>query len=1328
LRNYTKILFFILLVAASFYSNAQIYNALNVTRKEGLSNSNVKAICVDHLGYVWFGTEHGLNRYNGFETVNYYNDINDKSTISNNNIVNIYEDDAGNIWVVTQSGLNRYNRKLDSFETIVLDNKQGNVQCFFEDDENVWLLNSYSSVSLYNKAKGIIQNESLKFKDVDSNIINYSIQKVCDFNQEFLLVAIPSAGLFLLHKTDKTLEPYFKLPIFSYTGLELIGDEVWVSSRFSGIFRIDKKNDTSIIYNVRNSDLKSTIILDFKKSLDTNHLWIATDGDGIQEFDSDFKLINHYISGPRANQPLPEDAIQLINFGEKGNVWLGTVRSGAVLLYPSDFGFFSFVNNNTAGPSNKVILRIFEDEAKDIWIGTDGGGLNKFNPASYSFTNFQENGIDKVTGIVPFSENVLLISVYLKQLYFFNTKTYKYSNAHLHPLLADIVLKKHYRIFRDSKNNIWILANKLWKINLENNTREVFPNSDNPQLFAQISASFFSVSEDSVSGKLWFGCGGGMYFYDYKKNRIQTPVVLNNLRNSYGSSVYSVLVDERSNVIFGTSRGLYIYNPESKLVSNYFEDDAFENTVFQTLFKVDKTLWAATSDGLLKITGHNSARDVIFYQAGNHEFRVGSIFKTADSYVYLGTNNGFIRFLPHLIEEKIAPKPVVITSFSRINTKSNTDIKQSVLADISDSTSTKIPFSNSVYQFNFNSFDIPFQDKISYSYSLEGFEEIWHTGKLRTATYTNLAPGEYNFVVKASTKNGIWNEQITQLKFEVLPAWWQTAWFRILVIGFILAISGLVWNELLKRAKLKHLVEVEKNERERLKEVNQMKLRFFTNISHELRTPLTLIYSPLKNLVFNNPSIDEIKERLPGLYRNAQRMKHLVDQILEFRKAEMDELRLNPERTDLIDFCRGVIDSFHFMAQSEGIKIKFSLAEESLIFDFDRDKFTKILYNLFSNALKHTPSNGVITLAVEKQGEWVNVSLTDTGKGIDESKLEDIFERYYQLENEVEGTGIGLALTKKLVNLHDGEIWAESKPGEGAVFHLKVPFVQKAASQLIEEVSKDKVDLPDFEQAIPKITNGDKSGLSLLIIEDDWELRHYLETEFKTEFNIYTAANGKIGLYEAIENLPDVVITDVMMPELNGYEFCKALHADLRISHIPVVMLTAKTMTENQIEGYKAGADLYVPKPFDTDILQSQIQALLANRELLKKRFGHDLGFNVKEITHSQADEKLLHKSISIVEMNMQNTQFDVNDFVDKLGISRTLAYKKIKAISGKSINDFILSVRLQKAGLLLKQSNKTISEIALEIGFSDHSYFSAVFKKNFEVSPSEFRQNEINS
>lgn len=1318
-----------ILISHCASANSQLYKSFRVGLDEGISNCYVNSVCRDHLGYVWVGTQHGLNRFDGFETEKYFNDKNDQSTISSNWINRVYEDWDGDMWISSGNGWDIFDRNNESFKKI-FGGKSNVPELIYEDEKYVWFVNSSFTLLLYNKTTGNVHSDPIVLKNEEDNPSQMLVQKACDYNAQYLLLAIAGKGLYLLDKENKVAEEYYKFPIYRFTGLEVVGEQIWVASRFGGIYKKHKKRKKAVHYGL--NDYGITSVLDLKIKPKTNTICISTDGKGVFEFSQDFELINHLTAGADVNQPLSDNSVLTIYFEDNGNMWLGTVRAGALLLYPSSFIHFPFTYGKNSGPSNRTVLRLHEDGNGGIWFGTDGGGLNKFDPSDLDFSAFTRSNYDKISGIVSFSENILLISMFRQRLYFYNTVSNTFYDAHSHPLLKDIGLNKQYRLFKDSENNLWVWDDRLWKINIEKEEVEIFGRSNKPNLFNQLSALFNSVYEDKKNRVLWFGVAGGFFAYDLKNKEFSDINTLNNARGSFGRGVYCIIKESNGHIVFGTSNGLYKYDTNLNLVSNYYESAQFHNTIFYSLWEVDSVLWAATSEGIWKLESNNS---IIKLQEGRHEFRENSVLQTSEGKVYLGTNNGLVSFYPELIMADTLAKSTVITSFISSGTARDSEPDHNHIHEYKKGDEFKIPYSSSVLRISFNSFDIPYHEKTQYSYLLEGFEEYWNTGKERQATYTNLLPGDYVFHVKSSTSTGNWDGKTTQIKFKILPPWWQTIWVKVLVIVTVLGLATFIWKELLERAKLKHLVKVEKqlvqaekNEKKRLKEVNQMKLRFFTNISHELRTPLTLIYAPLKKMVGAGAPIEEIKKGLPGIFRNAERMKLLVDQILEFRRSEMDELKLNVKNTDFIVFCRKIIDSFYFMAETEEIKLRFIHDDASLYFNFDRDKFTKILYNLISNAFKHTPKGGEIELKVIEGEEQITILVSDTGNGVEESKLETIFERYYQGVDEIEGTGIGLALAKSLVSLHNGEIWAENRPEGGAVFCVEIPKRFEIKDETYEGSTLEDIQpMLESKSVIAEKIREHDHNISILIVEDDWELRNYLATVFGRSYKIYTASNGKVGLHEALEKLPDIIITDIMMPELNGFEFCKALKSDLRISHIPVVMLTAKTLAANEIEGYRSGADLYIAKPFDEEILQTQVDALLSNRDLLKERFGHGTGLVSKEFTYSEPDEKLLLKAISIVEMNMVNVDFDVNAFVELLGISRTLAYKKIKAISGKAINDFIQSVRLQKAKVLMINSNKSINEIALEVGFAEPSYFSAVFKKHFNVSPSEFRQNYSN-
>jgi ligand-binding sensor domain-containing protein len=519
---------------------------VNISRKDGLSDSNVKAICVDHFGYVWIGTDHGLNRYDGFETITYYHDINDNSTLSNNKISRIYEDREGEIWVITPNGVNFFNRQSGVFQRILM----GFSRIAYESEAEIWFIQSNRIIYIYDKASQIITQHAIQFDGEELSADQFSNPQVCDFDERYLLLSIWNRGLYLLEKNNKMLIPYFNLPIENCTGLFVLNGNIWISSYFSGIYKINIENDSIVHYTANNSAICNSIILDFKKSSDTNSIWIATDGSGIQEFNEDFELLNHYEAGSGVNKPLPDNSIQTLYFGDEGNVWAGSVRSGAVLLYPDFIEYFPNKDNSPAGPSNKVILRGFEDREGNIWLGTDGGGLNRFTPSNYIFKQYLNKSAAKITGAIPFSKDKILLSSYMGQLFFFDTKKLIYSTAHNHPLFREIEIRKNYRLFKDSKKNIWIWDNRLWKINIEKNSAELISKDLYPDLFSQISASFHCVFEDTIENKLWFGARGGFYAFDFDKNKITNLVVLNKVRDMYGSDVYSIIVGKDSKIIF----------------------------------------------------------------------------------------------------------------------------------------------------------------------------------------------------------------------------------------------------------------------------------------------------------------------------------------------------------------------------------------------------------------------------------------------------------------------------------------------------------------------------------------------------------------------------------------------------------------------------------------------------------------------------------------------------------------------------------------------------------------------------------------------------------
>ncbi|MGQ1788442.1 ATP-binding protein [Saccharicrinis sp. GN24d3] len=1304
------------------------YRTKSISGNYGLSQKSVHSIVRDHVGYIWMGTAHGLNRFDGNDVKKYFHNSDDDYSISSDDISLIHEDSNGDIWISTSDGINRYNRKNDNFVRCKFSNTLG-TNCIFETEDEIWFPDTNWKIHVYNKKDRSYNDKQLKplFSNAKEQLY---IDKIVSFDEEHFLIGTYYSGLYLLNKETGEISIFCQTPMSGIRGIHIVDHYIYCAT-YSNVLKISRTGKILKIFNEQNSGIKSHIILDMEFRDTDSTLWVATDGAGIQLFDKNFNFLNSLEIGPSASDILPDNSINDITFHSNGMVFLGTVRSGGIILYPSNFEQLSYSNQSKFGPSNKTILCFYEDRDGKIWVGTDGGGLNLFDRKKLTFDHFFNSDIQKITSISEFTSDVLLVGSYTKGLFFFNKKTHSFTDAHKHPLLRDINKNATHMLFRDSQNRLWVSDGRLWKVDTQKGSTVMYNNVNTKQFFQQINPAFISATENG-KGTIWFSSHGGILGYSLKLDRFITRISLSNVPDSFGRSVYSVVEDRQGNLIFGTNKALLHYDLQTKKISNYITQNIPMSLMYLSLHYDKKNhLWVGTNEGLLRVNKNNSTEEISMFNTlgmdGGVEYFQASILKSSDGLVYFGSNEGITRFYPQSTEPYTQTPATVITSFSTLTSEKN-NIKDSILAiNVFNKYSIELDYSSASYQFNFNAFDIPFSESTEYSYRLEPFEDVWHTGKGRNAIYSNLPAGEYIFRVKARNRNGMWNNDTTNIHLKILPPWWKTRWFQSLLFLFMIVTGYIIWRAGMERIKLRQKILIKEKEREQLQEVNQLKLSFFTNISHELKTPLTLIYNPLQHLVKSGGSDKEFRSLLPFLYRNAQRMTLLIDQILDFRKSEMSELKLKVTKNDLVAHCNEILTYFIHQAKIENIHLSFKPTENQIKVWYDNDKLFKIVSNLITNALKHTPPNGHISISVYTEEKYAIVKVEDTGSGIPTTELDSIFERYYQVENNISGTGIGLALTKRLVELHNGTIKAISNKGEGATFIVTLPLGNEHFQT--KDFATPNIDLPEVQHQ-PELIDIDDAridnpDLSVLVVEDEWELREYVKELLSKNYTVITAKNGKEALNILLTNEPDLIISDVMMPQIDGIEFCKILKSDLRISHIPIIMLTAKTSVESHIEGLKSGADAYIAKPFNTSLLFTQIESILANRKIVKERFSHDLGLNTHEVTQSSADEKFLHKAISIVEKNMENPNFDVAAFVEQMAMSRTLVYSKAKAITGKPVKDFILNIKLRKAAELLKSSDKTISEIGFMCGFADPSYFSVVFKRYFKESPSAFRSKE---
>ncbi|KXX71289.1 hybrid sensor histidine kinase/response regulator transcription factor [Flammeovirga sp. SJP92] len=692
--------------------------------------------------------------------------------------------------------------------------------------------------------------------------------------------------------------------------------------------------------------------------------------------------------------------------------------------------------------------------------------------------------------------------------------------------------------------------------------------------------------------------------------------------------------------------------------------------------------------------------------------------KTTDGQLLFGGNYGLVIFDPSQIKDNLYIPKLRLKGFKISNKEVPIGGENSPLkSHISLSQEITLKYYQNDFSIDYVALTNTSSKKSEYAYQLVGFEDDWnYVRNKQEASYTNIDPGNYTFVVKASNSDGYWNEEGTSIEIEVLPAPWFTVWAYSFYAIVLLLIAYQIWKYWTERIKNKKELEL-----------NDLKINFFANVSHEFRTPLALILTPLEKIIQSNKYPEEEEQHLL-IHRNAKRLLNLVNQLLDFQKIGTNQLQLKRSVTDVVSFTEELLHSFDDLTQSKNISLEFHTEIDSLRSTFDYNKLEKVLLNLLSNACKFTPENGKITLSINKEKDSLTIKVKDSGIGIAPEHLENIFNRFYQIDTpnvtNREGSGIGLSLAKEYVELHGGQLTVESTLGEGSCFSVKLPLekIEEGTLPLHKpNVIKNK---KAWFKKETEVKHSRKTP-NLLVVEDNEDFRKFLVGNLKGKFNVIEAKNGQEGWEEVINNFPDLIISDIMMPVMDGNSLCKKVKEDIRTSHIPVILLTAQTSEESQVQVFESGADQYVSKPFNFDVLESRIHSLLEQRTKLQQAFSKKLEANPTDAKVESIDEKLIQKALIFIENNISNSNLTVEELSSELDISRGHLYRKVQMLTGKSPSDFIRAVRLKRASQLLESSNLTISEIAYEVGFSNPKYFSKCFKAEYKVLPSVYASNK---
>ena len=1385
-----NIIFLLIYASFSFASSNNDIKFEHISVEQGLSHTKVFCIFQDSRGFMWFGTEDGLNKFDGYHFTAYRHDPADSLSLSNNLIKDIYEDKSGKLWIATSGGgINRFDYETESFLRYMYD--QDNPRCIPSDHVNkiagfwdgqkeiLWLgsnrgltkfdprteeftlfshthldypysfiqamvIDSTGKVWVGSRIDGLYkfdpatkQYTGFRYNpDIPHSLSDNRIQSLCWDRSGILWIGVesglikynPKSNRFISIQMDPN-EQHATTGNWILSIYEDRSDILWVGTGYGGIKIFDRrtKRFTSFSHNPgdEQSISDNTVMCIFQD--ETDILWIGT-WEGVNKLDprkTQFTKIEH---DPGDSNTLSSNFIWSIYSSYPENkpyLWIGTKTDG---LNKLDFvsgkikRFIHEAGNPNSIPSN-FISAICQDHTGNLWMGTYGDGLIKYDPESKEYVRYEYNPEDpeSISGniincIIEDSSGRIWIGTSFHGLNHLDRFTKKFTRF-LHN--NDIT-----NIYEDGSGNLWIAAQGLKK--LDHKTGKFTTYWHNPTDPSSISSNKpTAIYESFEDGQpvLWVGTSAdGLNRFDYQSGKFKTYTINEGLPSN---TINGILEDGNGNLWLSTNNGLSQFNPQNETFKNF-----------------------DVADGL----------------PGN-KFNLRVCCKTADSRMFFGGTQGLVAFYPDRLKENQHIPDITITDFQIFNkpvgiknSKSNL-INDNYLLEkhISELQEIKLTYQENVFSFEFAALDYSAPEKNKYAYKMEGVDRDWvyTDASRRFATYTNLDPGEYTFKVKGSNNDGIWNEEGTSIKVIITPPWWKSNWaYTLYVFLFGIFIFG-VWHLQTNRLKMKQQIEMKHFEAEKLREVDKLKSHFFANISHEFRTPLTLIKGPVKQML-ENRFTGNLKEQYKMILRNSDRLLGLINQILDLSKLESGEIKLKVQKTDIVKYLKGLILSFSSLAERKKVSLKLDIKSDSIVGFVDCDKLEKIVTNLLSNAFKFTPENGEIEISLRMSNKFpvpdsqFQISISNSGKGISSDKLDKIFDRFYQAENNYkkdgEGTGIGLALTRELVEVCYGDISVSSIPDQSTTFIVNLPISKESfkEDEIIDSQSEDldslslrgtsleeksekgmsEIENPQIERREKKTVHEISTPL-LLIVEDNSDVANYIYSFMENDYRIMTAENGKIGLEKILDKYPDLIISDIMMPEMDGFELCQKVKSDERISHIPIILLTAKADLDSKLEGLVFGADDYVTKPFEAKELQIRSKNLIEQRRKLREKFSVLIDLKPEDIAASSMDEQLLQRLLTVFEDHMEEQGFGVENLAREIGLSRVHLNRKIQALTNQSARDFIRTLRLQKAARMLRSASGTVSEIAYKVGFNNLSHFSKVFHRHFGKLPSEFSPTE---
>lgn len=1327
-----------------------------------LSSSLINQIFQDERGFIWIATEYGLNRFDGFRFSKYRHIAGDSTSIKNNYVRTLFEDNKQNLLVGCIDGLMKYDPETDTFCEIPM--MRAGKQVFPHITQmqklhngEIWIVTSGQGIFRLDEE----QQQAVSIEEIMRQVNNNFLSNLYEDSHYNIWIGTEGQGLMCYLPATKEVR-VFKYPAINDNYISAIAEDkygnLFIGTQKQGLSRYDREQNRFIPVPYEDRESLSIYCL----TLVEDRLLIGTDGQGLKTYNRMTGKIEDYSIN---SAPLDFSAgkIHAILQDRDKNLWMGLFQKGIALIpkqeNPFEYYGSKSIYYNPIGQG--CVMAIYQDSRQHLWVGTDNEGVFELDANGKRLRHYFPDGQPQsVAGTIMCmyedSNGDFWLGSYTKGLAKLNRKTGECE----YPLPIDN--EKIFSVTEDRHKNLYIgtSGSGFYQYNLVTKELKHYESSKDEtgdltrnELANDWINHIFCDSE----GLIWLGHYKGISCF----NPMNESFINYHKANALivDRVGYVLQEDHDGNIWAGTTDGLYRFDKNTEELKSFTTADGLPNNVICGLCEDEKhNIWISTYMGICKYDRKNDR--FINYYAGDglqgNEFMHGAFYKDRTGKIYFGGTNGITSFLPSSIGSVLKDAKVWVTDFYIFNQpvrKGTKSGKRSVIyTSVLDANLFQLAHYDNTFSLVFSTLQYNSPEQISYQYKIDELSNQWLSTEpgVNRVTYNNLLPGKYTFRVRALSHGNL--SDVRTVKILITPPWYEMWWaYCIYVFLFGLLILGIV-NYILSR--MRHRREIMK--REHAEQLNEAKLQFFINISHEIRTPMTLIINPLEKLLAEKKG-GEVQKTYLMIYRNAQRILRLINQLMDIRKLDKGQMFMKFRETDMVGFIDDVMLTFDYTAQKKKIRFTFEHSMPQLKVWLDLNNFDKILMNILSNAFKYTPEEGEITVSLstgqaptrrDALKEYVEITVTDNGIGLDKNKIERIFERFYQIDNDLTksnfGTGIGLHLSRSLVELHHGIILAENREdAPGSRFIIRIPLgsahLRKDELEDVEAMTDKprpimiKPQKPDFEEEDfeeEEDTDHKKPGkaakrIRILIAEDEEEISSYLKEELEGEYRIVTCKNGKEAYETVLADTPDLVISDIMMPEMDGLSLCRKIKQNTNVNHVPVVLLTAKSKPEDTMEGMATGADAYIVKPFNTELLKSTIANLIANRKLLKSKFSgaQQQEDKVQKLSMKSSDEMLMDRIMKVINENISNPELNVEMLATNVGLSRVHVHRKLKELTNLSAREFIKNIRLQQAAALLKEKKLTVSEVAYATGYTNLSHFSSSFKEAHGMSPKEYMQ-----